>query len=164
MTKNMEETKILKYEAESIIIREGDLCPEMFKILMGNVEVYVGYGTKQETLVYILGAQDCFGEMGLLLHKPSIYTVVAYSEVCLLRITEGEMGDFVQTNHRNIIEIMRNMANTISVMRMQVDLLVKEIESGSKPAGESITSAKKMVRDCCMYRSIQEAIGSIVNK
>ncbi|MCR4807327.1 MAG: cyclic nucleotide-binding domain-containing protein [Lachnospiraceae bacterium] len=158
----MGEAKILNYPAETVILKESDMCPDMFKIIRGNVEVYVGYGKKQETLIGILGEQDCFGEMGLLLHKPSVYTVVAYSDVSLLRITEGEMGDFVQTNHKNIIDIMRNMANTIMIMKFQVEMLVSELEEGNSPPEEKITTVKKLVRDCCMYRSIQEAVGSIL--
>lgn len=160
----MEDPKIIKYEAESIVIKEGEICPYMFKIIKGNVEVHVGYGTEQDTIIGIMRTHDCFGEMGLLLHKPSVYTVIAYSEVVLLRITEGEMCDFVQTNHKNIIDIMKNMANTISLMRLQMNLVIKEIESGDKPDEERINSAKKLCRDCCTYHSIQEAIENIMSR
>lgn len=125
--------RIFSLPAGSTILEEGEVNLDMYKILEGHAELYIGYGTPQETLIGILGPQSCFGEFGLLLQKPSLYTVIAYSEVHLIRITEGEMGDFVQANHHSIIQIMRNMANTMLIMRKQIDMLLNDIENGKKP-------------------------------
>lgn len=148
---------MIHYKEDSVILREGEVNADMYKIIQGNVEVYVGYGTPQESLIGILGKGSCFGEFGLLLQKPSIYTVTAYSDVYLLRITEGEMGDFVAENHKNIIDIMRNMASTMMTMRFQIDLLLKEIESGHKPNEKDLNTARKAMQAYGMYRSVQEA-------
>ena len=40
----------------------------------------------------------------------------SFSDIYAMRVTEGEMGDFVQQNHKNIIDIMRNMARTMMVI------------------------------------------------
>lgn len=143
--------KIVKFPQDSVILKEGEVNDDMYKIIKGNAEVYVGYGTEQEVLIGIIGVHSCFGEFGLLLHKPSIYTVIAYSDVYVLRITEGEMGDFVQENHKNIIDIMRNMANTMMTMRFQIDLLIKEIENGNKPDPRSLYQAKRAMRAYGVY-------------
>lgn len=125
------------------LLTEGEVNLDMYKILNGYAEIYIGYGTPKETLIGIIGPQACFGEFGLLLHKPALYTVVAYSDVSLIRITEGELGDFVQNNHRNIIAIMRNMAQTMMVMRTQIDMLLNDIENGRKPDEATIHSLEK---------------------
>ena len=39
--------KMIKYPEETIIIREGELNSDMFKIISGHAEVYVGFGSKQ---------------------------------------------------------------------------------------------------------------------
>ncbi|MBQ7676891.1 MAG: cyclic nucleotide-binding domain-containing protein [Lachnospiraceae bacterium] len=148
----MSDAKMIQYKAETVILREGEICPEMYKIVQGHAEVYVGYGTAQESLIGILGKGSCFGEFGLLLQKPAIYTVIAYSDVCVLRITEGDMGDFVAENHKNIIDIMRNMANTMMTMRLQIDLFIKEIEAGQKPSENTLLNARKAMRAYGMYR------------
>ena len=143
--------RIMTFPAESIILREGEVNLDMYKIIKGNAEVYVGYGTKHETLLGIIGPQSCFGEFGLLLHKPAIYTVVAYSDVYAMRITEGEMGDFVLENHKSIIDIMRNMANTMLTMSVQINLLIKEIEEGKKPDIETVKQLQKQLQRRSIY-------------
>ena len=119
--------RILSFESGAVVLLEGTRNHEMYKILRGNVEIYVGYGTDRETLVGILGAQDCFGEFGVLLHAPSIYTVVAFSDLDILRINEGDMGDFIKENHHTIMGIMRNMAKTMNIMKTQIELLMDEM-------------------------------------
>ena len=146
MAENNSKPRIVEFAEGTIILKEGEINLDMFKIIKGNAEVYVGYGTKQETLIGIIGPQACFGEFGLLLHKPAIYTVIAFSDIFAMRITEGEMGDFVQENHKNIIDIMRNMANTMMTMSLQIKLLLEEIEEGKKPDTEAIKELQKTIR------------------
>ena len=149
--------KIYTIPAETVILQEGEINLDMYKIVKGNVELYVGYGTPNETLIGILGPQECFGEFGLLLQKPAIYTVVAYSEVLLVRITEGEIGDFVQQNHKNIIDIMRNMASVMLTMSTHIKMLLLEIEEGNKPDPEEIYELrllqKSLRRQAFMHRT-----------
>ncbi|MCR4605682.1 MAG: cyclic nucleotide-binding domain-containing protein [Eubacterium sp.] len=161
MGKNNIESRIMKYPADTVIIREGELNKTLYKIVAGHAEVYVGYGTAQETLIGIIREKACFGEWGILLNEPSVYTIVAYSELFVMRITEDELGSFVQDNYTNIIDIMRNMAKTMLVMRCQIDLLLKEIEAGKKPETSVIIDARKAMFGYSMYRSIQEAVDYI---
>ena len=137
--------KIIKFPAESVILREGEVNLDMYKIIKGNAEVYVGYGTKQESLLGILGPQSCFGELGLLCGEPSIYTVVAYSDLYAMRITEEALEDFVETNRHTIVEIMRNMADTMMTLRFQIDLLLKEVQEGKKPDEATTKQIQKSI-------------------
>ena len=143
--------RILKFPEDSIILREGDINHDMYKIIRGHAEVYAGYGTKQESLIGIIGPQACFGEFGLLLKKPAIYTVKAYSDVYALRITEGDMGDFVKENHRNIIDIMRNMAGMMQTMRAQMDLLLNDLDNGKKPDAVTVKQMRRSMRGYSVY-------------
>lgn len=153
----MADTKMVRFPENTIILKEGEINDSIYKIIKGHAEVYVGFGTDQEALLSIIGKQACFGEFGFLLNEPSIYTVRAYSEVYALRITEEEMGTFIMENHGNVIDIMRNMAKTMMVMRSQIGLLIKEIESGKKPDEKTLANARKAMRAYGMYRTIQEA-------
>ncbi len=152
------EAKMVQFKAESVVIREGELNPDMYKIISGHAEVHVGYGTKHEVIIGIIGPQSCFGEFGMLLHKPSIYTIIAFSDLLALRITEENLADFVKENQKNIIDIMRNMAETMMTMRYHIDLLISEIESRKKPDPEILNRARRAMRAYGMYRNIQEAI------
>ena len=140
---NRVNSRIFKVPKGSLILQEGEVNLDMYKILSGHAEVYAGYQTPQETLIRILGPGECFGEYGLLLQKPAIYTVIAYSEVTLFRIVEGELGDFVQQNHKNIIDIMKNMAKTMMTKRCQMDLLINDLEHEKKPNKDLLKKAKK---------------------
>ncbi len=140
---NRVNSRIFKVPEGSLILQEGEVSLDMYKILSGHAEVYAGYQTQKETLIRILGPGECFGEYGLLLQKPAIYTVMAYSEVTLFRIVEGELGDFVQQNHKNIIDIMKNMARTMMTMRCQLDLLIDELEHKKTPDQDLLARAKK---------------------
>ncbi len=142
----MSESKIIAYTANTVILKEGEVSRDIIKIVKGNAEVYVGYGTDQETIVGIIGEQSCFGEFGLLLGQPSIITVVAYSDVLVMRISEDEMDDFISRNHKNIMDIMRSMANSMLSMRAQVTMLLSELESGKKPTEIDLREKRLLAR------------------
>lgn len=142
----MSEAKIIAYTANTVILKEGEVSRDIIKIVKGNAEVYVGYGTDQETIVGIIGEQSCFGEFGLLLGQPSIITVVAYSDVLVMRISEDEMDDFISRNHKNIMDIMRSMANSMLSMRAQVTMLLSELESGKKPTEIDLREKRLLAR------------------
>ena len=125
------------------VLSEGEVNLDMYKIISGNVEMYTGYGTKNEVLIGILGPGACFGEFGILLHKPAIYTIVTFCEVRLLRVTEGTLGNFVQENQDSVIQIMRNMANMMMTMMHNVDQLSLEFDEMLKKIAASENKAPK---------------------
>ena len=67
-----------------------------------------------------------FGEIGLLTQKPSIYTVVAYESVELLRIPVDDIGRYIEKHPEDAVSIMKNMANTMYNLKFDIDLLSKE--------------------------------------
>ena len=139
-------SKFVRYKAGDIILKEGEQSSEMYKHIQGHVELYAGFETPLESILGVLRTGSCFGEFGLLLKKPAIYTAMAYDEVTLLRITEEDLGDFIHDNHKNIIDIMRNMANSMMSMRFQIDLLLKEIDGGKKPEEDAIQERMHQAR------------------
>ncbi len=150
-------SNIVSFQRDTVILKEGETRPELYKILKGKAELYVGgYKTPTETILGIIGEQAIFGEFGLLLRKPSIYTVVAFSDILALRIAEEDFVDFVSNNSKNVIDIMRNMANFVYSMKYQLDQLLDEIEREQKNAGSrelirtNIRNAKQMMRQYAM--------------
>ncbi len=133
--------KIITVPEGMTILSEGEVNLDMYKIISGNVEMYTGYGTKNEVLIGILGPGACFGEFGILLHKPAIYTIVTFSEVRLLRVTEGALGNFVQENQDSVIQIMRNMANMMMTMMHNVDQMSLEFDEMLKKIAASENKA-----------------------
>lgn len=148
--------KIHTFPADTVILSEGNEDYNMYKILRGNAELYTGYGTENEVLLGIIGPQRCFGEFGLLQHKKAIYTVVAYTDVTVLRIGEGEIGEFVQNNHRNIVDIMRNMARMMLIMQQQIDLMSREIKEGKDEAANPSVQVHRNLREYAVCSRIED--------
>lgn len=143
---------IVSFPAESIILREGEINLDMYKIIQGRAEMYVGYGTEQEVLLGIIGPGACFGELGLLMKSPAIYTVIAYSDLYAIRVTEDRLGSFIQSNHTTAIQIMQNMANTMSIMQHQIVSLSEELQTCNKMDKNEISNLKKdLVKNYSIY-------------
>ena len=127
---------VLQVPEGTVIMREGEANMDMYKIISGNVELYRGYETKDEAIIGIKSKDDYFGEMGLLTGgKPAIYTVVAYSEVLLLRITEKDIDDFILKNHVDVLRIMQGMANSMYNIKFGMDMILDDMadkESSTK--------------------------------
>ncbi len=124
---NMDKQRMQAFHADEIIMREGKTCDAMYKILSGSVAVYVRYGEEDEHLIGIYSKSRCFGEMNVLSEQPGAYTVIAYDDVLLVRITKDFLEEFIQNNPRNAVEIMRNMGHTITVMQKNIDLLLDDL-------------------------------------
>lgn len=120
---------IVSFTADSLILKEGEVNLDMYKIIQGRAEMYMGYGTDNEVLLGIIGPGACFGELGLLLQAPSIYTIIAYSDVYAIRVTPDRMGNFIEQNQTTILQIMKDMARTMAVMQHQIVSLSEEISS-----------------------------------
>ena len=119
---------ITKVPEGTVIMREGEANMDMYKIISGNVELYRGYETQDEAIIGIKSKDDYFGEMGLLTGgKPSIYTVVAYSDVMLLRITEKDIDEFILKNHVDVLRIMKSMANSMYNIKFSMDMIMEDM-------------------------------------
>lgn len=118
---------MLQFSADEVIIKEGEIYQEMYKIVHGSVAIYLRYGQKEEHLVGIYSKSKCFGEIHVLSDQPSIYTVVAFDDVLLMRITKDTLEDFIRNNPRNAIDIMQNMVHTNILMQKNINLLLDDL-------------------------------------
>ena len=123
--------KVFRCNEDDVVLREGELNTEMYKILAGSAVMYFGYGTDDEYVVGTLKDGQCFGEYSLLTEKPGIYTVVAFTDMLLMRVKQDEFSSFVEMNAANSVEIMQNMAKMINVLKTNIDML--RGETGVKP-------------------------------
>ena len=100
-----------KFSEDEVIIREGETYEEMYKIVSGRAALYLQYGTENEYLIGVLSDGKCFGEVSVLTGKPSPYSVVAISDIMVMRIGADRFESFISQNPRNTAEIMKNKAN-----------------------------------------------------
>ena len=145
----LNQNKIYEVPADTIIVNEGEINLDMYKILSGHAEMYTGYGTDKEVLIGILGPGTCFGEFGLLTRKAAIYTIVSFSKMKILRVMEGHIGGFIKEDPASILQIMRNMANNMMRMQHQINQLSQELaEINNETNPEKVDDVvNKMVKD-----------------
>lgn len=124
---NMENARMQKFQAGDIIMHEGGTYDEMYKVVSGSVEVYIRYGERDEHLIGIYSKSKCFGEMSVLSDQAAIYTVVAFDDVLLMRITKDYLEEFIRNNPKNAIDIMKNMVHTTVVMQKNIGLLLDDL-------------------------------------
>ncbi|MBE5838357.1 Crp/Fnr family transcriptional regulator [Butyrivibrio sp.] len=138
----------------TIILREGERNLDMYKILSGHVEMYTGYGTENEVLLGILCPGSCFGEFGILTKKPAIYTIISFSKIKLLRITEELLNDFMRDNPGNVIQIMTNMANNMLMMQQEIAEL-SNVANELSQTESAITrnSIKNMLKNYAIFEN-----------
>ena len=121
--------KFLQVPADTVIIREGEMNAEMYKIISGRAICNINYGTDDEYLLGSLNDGKTFGEYSLLTDNPGIYTVTAYSDMLLLRISRSDFESFIQMNAANSVNIMRNMAVMMNTMKVNINMLNEELKA-----------------------------------
>lgn len=114
-------------EEDTVIVREGEVCGAMYKILHGKAALYINYGKDDEYIVGIMGEQKCFGEVSLLSGKPNPYTVVAVEKTMLVRVSSENFESFIKDNVRNIADIMKNLANYVVMLSTDVKMMSEEM-------------------------------------
>ncbi len=117
----------VKVPANRVILREGEKNDEMYKIISGRAICSINHETDEEYLLGSLNEGKTFGEYSLLTDSPEIYTVTAYSDMLLLRISRSEFEDFIQMNAGNSVNIMRNMAVMMNMLKVNIDMLNGEL-------------------------------------
>lgn len=142
----MDTKKMQSFHADEIIMREGTHCDAMYKVLSGSVAVYVRFGEEDEHLIGIYSKHRCFGEMNVLSEEPCTYTVVAYDEVLLMRITKDYLEEFVQMNPKNVLDIMRSMGRSMIVMQKNIDLLLDDINAKADSNKENTARLREKIK------------------
>ena len=116
-----------EYPKEKMILSEGTNSSTLYKIVSGKVEVYVGYGTKYETIIGILSEGAYFGEIGAFTDNPSIYTVITYCDCLIMEVEKNELEEYAKLNYRDMLAIMTNMANSMVNLKTNIELLREDI-------------------------------------
>lgn len=115
-----------EYKEDDVILTEKSKSRFMYLILEGSVALYTNYGTNEEYLYGVLGKGKIFGEIGLLNHEESVYTVVAISTVKVAVFSEFELGNFIREYPDHTLAVMRSIAKMNQIFRMNLEMLMEE--------------------------------------
>lgn len=116
----------LDFKEDEIILKEKSPGRYMYLILEGSVALYSNYGTSTEYLYGILSKGKTFGEIGLLNHEKSIYTVVAISPVKVALFSENELGNFIRGYPDYALGVMRSIAKMNQLFRINLEMVIEE--------------------------------------
>ena len=133
---------LFRIPAGITILKEGEVNPELYKLISGNCEVYTGYGTERESILGILSKGAYFGEIGFFSGKPSIYTVVAYTDVMLERIETTEFQKYVTEHYEDMLALMKNMTESMYNLRFNMELMAKDAESEKTAEAAAISDSQ----------------------
>lgn len=142
-----------KLPENAVIVWEGEECKNMYKLVSGKAAVYFHYGKENEFLVGILSEGKCFNEVGFLTGEKSPYTIVAFTEVLLLQITQENLQAFIKNNPRNVIDIMKSMSKSIIAMKKHVDLLNEEVMKSAADENVNVERNKFLQEQIMKYKN-----------
>lgn len=129
--KNGGEPMLMKIPEGTVILKENEVNMDMYKIVQGCVEVYSNYGTNRESILGIMSKGAYFGEVGLLAQKPSVYTVVAYSDLLVQRITMNDIDEYILHNHHDVLAIMQHMAESLYNTKYSMDMVLDDLDNNN---------------------------------
>lgn len=99
----------------------------MYKIISGKALCYFRHDTDNEYLLGSLNEGSCFGEYSVLTGKPGIYTVTAFTDMLIMKITKEDFDTFISINPKNAVDIMHNMAKMLNVMALNTGLILNKV-------------------------------------
>lgn len=116
----------LDFYEDDVILKEKSTSRYMYLILEGSVALYSNYGKSDEYLYGLLGKGKTFGEIGLLNHEESVYTVVAISPVKVAVFSENELGNFIRGYPDYALGVMRSVAKMNKIFRVNLEMVMEE--------------------------------------
>lgn len=144
-------TETVKFKKNEVIFKEGDVGNTMYDIICGSVGIYSGYGTKEQNLLTKLGAEDFFGEMGMIEDLPRSATAVALEATDAKVITKENFKDYITERPVKALKVLeytsrrlRNLSYDYVEACAALAQYVKADENGEKPDHDLLNKLKKI--------------------
>ena len=131
----------IKYREGDVIIRQGEVTPILYKIVQGNVSLYMNYKEENEYLICVYGIGKCFGEYSCFSGKQNPYSVVANDDTIVMEIPKNELHQFISINPKNAEEIFASMAQQLALVSKHIEMANGDERFGikqnhNKPGGD----------------------------
>lgn len=106
--------KVESWPAGTVIFREGEAANCMYDIHYGSVGIYTAYGTPDETKIAQLGANQFFGEMGLVAGEPRSATAVTLADNTTLEVIDmDELRALMEKNPPEVWAIVSHLSGRL---------------------------------------------------
>ena len=102
-----------QYDPQSVIFNEGDAGTCFYRILDGNVGIYINYGRENQQKLVTLKPGQFFGEMGVIEAWPRSSTAVAETAVRLEKIEEKTLNTYFSEQPEMVLALMKHLSGRI---------------------------------------------------
>lgn len=106
----MDKTGIMQLKEGEILFKQGEESRVLYKLLAGEIALYLNYGTEDQKELARIEKDNCFGEMGVLEHKPRTATAIAMNDCVLMAFSEEQMELFISQNTKFALKIMKDLS------------------------------------------------------
>ena len=138
--------KVNEYRKDEVIFRQGDYATTFYRILGGNVGVFVFYGTENEKQLTTLHEGEYLGEMAIIEAYPRSATAVAREDGTKLEeIDEKEFSDYFSDRTGDLLQIMRQMAQRLRDRTDDFEDACRTLDELQKTSGEPEKRSKSLM-------------------
>jgi CRP-like cAMP-binding protein len=112
------------FKDRQIIFKEGDPGAEMYFIYSGEVEIIkqAGRGSEGARILSVLGKSEFLGEMALIDKERRSATAKARGDVVLFRLSCREFENFMNTDTRIVICLLKGLLSTMVKRLREMDV------------------------------------------
>ncbi len=132
----------MKFKAEQIIIREGDVGGLFYVITDGTVQVTIANADKEQIVLQEIEAGGFFGELSMLTNEARSAQVRALTDVTVLALERHEFFEFLGRKPHAAIDVLVELGGRLhtmdNVLRRMVSRNVNEVDEESLTFGQRI--------------------------
>ena len=103
----------IAFKKGEIIYSEGEFEMSMFRIIRGSVSIVANYGSDREMFLTSEREGEYFGHYELIEAIPRTATVLADSDVVLLKIMGDEFGSYFAEHNEDVMKILIQMSGRL---------------------------------------------------
>ncbi len=101
--------KNVVFHAEEVIFSQGDPSTDTFRILKGSVDILVTGKDGADKKIASLGAEEVFGEMGIIDPAPRSATAIAREDTACLVYSPDEVLDLMSSDPAEAVALIRSL-------------------------------------------------------
>ncbi len=128
-------SELCTFDASEVLFEAGDAPDSAYVIMEGAVEIVAETGTGP-VVEGVLGANELFGELGVLTNSPRSATIRAQDRLIALRITDEMFLKLLAENPAVALDVMRQLSEKLVRSHEQFVALQKRLpQPGAEGAG-----------------------------
>lgn len=158
--------KILKFDHDKTVYREGEEGRSMYLIRSGSVAILSGYGKAGEKKLAELGSGDVFGAMSILESMPRVVAAVALEDGTELEeIGAEQFDDYLSAHPETARRLLTEMSRQIrELVAGHVDVYRTVADYGAKDGNSQRESDDRIARIVSIYQNRYPALFNIPMK